>query len=479
MAEFTSSGAFCRATPRATLAALGVKLTALDLLAPLRTGVSVPQKRVTYTPFDKLYDCFIGMLAGAHCLADTNRVLRADPALQAAFGRTGCAEQSTIQDTLDACTPQTVAQMETAYVTIFQRFSQAARHDYAAAFQILDADLTGNPCGAKAEFATPGYFATPKTRQGRQVGRVLASRYGEVVVDRLYAGNTGLVTALPSLIQAAAATLGLTAEQRARTVVRVDAGGGSVDDVNALLQSGYGVLGKDYSAVRARKQAKRVTRFFADPKVRGREVGWVPGEAPEYVQPVQRIAVRCRKKNGQWGIGMLIVSETAAQWAGSQGASTEASALFAVVEAYDRRGGACETSFKEDRQGLGMTKRNKRKLLAQQMLVQLGALAHNVIVWSKRWLQPVAERVSCKLLGQLGIERLVRDVFGVMGAVETDETGQVQRILLNAADRWAHRLLQAFQGLVSEARVAVVLSPLEVRSPVPIRAHPRPISGET
>src|SRR5438094_8377168 len=131
MNESTASPSISLATPRASLAALGVKLRDLDLFAPIRAHVQVPQKTVRYTPTEKLYDCFIGILAGAKGIADINRVLRADPALQAAFGRTACAEQSTLQDTLDACTPKTIAQMEAATDQVFRQHSRAARHDFA------------------------------------------------------------------------------------------------------------------------------------------------------------------------------------------------------------------------------------------------------------------------------------------------------------------------------------------------------------
>jgi hypothetical protein len=40
--------------------------------------------------------------------------LRCDPALQRAFGRTSCAEQSAVQRTLDACTEVNRGQMQRA-----------------------------------------------------------------------------------------------------------------------------------------------------------------------------------------------------------------------------------------------------------------------------------------------------------------------------------------------------------------------------
>src|SRR3712207_598753 len=103
-----------RRTSHASLAALGVKLRRLDLFGPIRDGVRIPQKAVRYTPTDKLYDAFIALLAGAHGLVEINHRLRAEPALQAAFGRPACAEQSVVQDTLDACTAATVTELQEA-----------------------------------------------------------------------------------------------------------------------------------------------------------------------------------------------------------------------------------------------------------------------------------------------------------------------------------------------------------------------------
>jgi hypothetical protein len=103
-----------RSTAHASLAALGVHLRHLDLFGPIREQVQIAQQTVRYTPIEKLSDAFIALLAGAHGLVEINGRLRADRALQAAFGRQACAEQSVVQDTLDACTAQTVTQVEAA-----------------------------------------------------------------------------------------------------------------------------------------------------------------------------------------------------------------------------------------------------------------------------------------------------------------------------------------------------------------------------
>ncbi len=61
---------------------------------------------------------------------------------------------------------------------------------------------------------------------------------------------------------------------------------------------------------------------------------------------------------------------------------------MAYVYFYDQRGGGVETSLKQDKQGVGLTKRTKKRFEAQQIVVQLSTLAHNVIVWAKGWLAP-------------------------------------------------------------------------------------------
>jgi hypothetical protein len=193
--------------------------------------VHIPQKTVKDTPFEKMYDAFISILAGAAGLVEVNTRLRSDHALQRAFGRKRCAEQSEVQETLSACTSETVQQMEQAMEQIYQRHSKGYRHDYPRQYQILDVDLTGLPCGKKAALATKGYFAGARNRRGRQLGRVLATRYGEVVVDQLFEGRTKLAEAFQPLVQAAEQTLGLDEAKRVRTLLRVDAGGGSLADV--------------------------------------------------------------------------------------------------------------------------------------------------------------------------------------------------------------------------------------------------------
>ena len=444
-----------RFTGRASLAAVGVKLRELDLFGPVRKTVKIAQKTVKHTPVDKLYDAFISLLAGAHGMVEINTRVRSDTALQAAFGRSHCAEQSVVQQTLDACTDENVEQLEQAMETIYRQHSQGYRHSYAQHFQVLDVDMSGLPCGPKAALATKGYFAKQRNRSGRQLGRVLASRYDEVVVDRLFDGKTQLTGALQPLVKAAEQTLKLDAVKRQRSIVRLDAGGGSLDDVNWLLERGYQVHCKDYSGVRAQRLAKSVERWVADPQIPERQVGWVSLPAPEYVRPVRRLAVRCRKQNGQWAIGVLISSLQAAEvlqvLGRPEGLLHDPDAvLLAYVAFYDQRGGGIETSFKGDKQGLGMTKRSKKRFAAQQMLMLLGSLVHNVVVWARNWL-------AVPTVQHYGMLRMVRDVFHISGFLVLDALGQIVQIRLNQAAPLAPALVDPLQRLLASSHVVIHL----------------------
>ena len=464
-------------TPAASLAALGLKLQHVHLFDPIHQQVHIAQKTVKYTPTNKLYDGFIALLAGAQGMVEINTRLRADPILHLAFGRAQCAEQSVVQQTLDSCTAENVTQMEHAVDCIYRQHSQGYQHDYRAAWQVLDVDMSGMPCGKKAAFATKGYFAnTERNRRGRQLGRVLASRYHEVIVDRLFAGNRQLGGALQPLVEAAEGTLELSEEKRRRCLVRIDAGGGSVDNFNWLLVRGYQVLGKACSGQQARLLAKTVQEWITDPHLPERQLGWVTEPPTAFVRPVRRLAVRCLKANGTWGVGVLICSLSTRQIlqvAGRplQEAADDHAMLVTTLALYDQRGGGVETSFKGGKGGLGLTKRNKKRFEAQQMVMLLGTLAHNVVVWAHDWLTapqvaaqtalasetPATPTQTEAPLQRYGILRMVRDVFHVSGFLCLDPAGQVVEIVLNQDAHLARLIINSLSQLVAPMHIAVNL----------------------
>jgi len=136
-------------------------------------------------------------------------------------------------------------------------------------------------------------------------------------------------------------------------------------------------------------------------------------------------------------------------WQGSQAADPVA-VLLAYVTFYDRRGGGIETTFKGDKGGLGLTKRTKKRFEAQHMLVLLGSLAHNVVVWARRWLA-IAEGPHC------GMMRMVRDVFHISGFLGFDAFHHLAEIVLNQQSRRAHKLILPLRELLTPLHIVISL----------------------
>jgi len=445
----------CHYSPRVTLAALGLKINSLKLLDPIKYNVVVLQKSIRHTPFQKLADAFIAILAGAHGLAEINTRVRSDKALQHAFGRKDCADQSVVQETLNACTKLNVQQMQQALDVIFRKHSSACRHNYKERLQLLDVDMTGMPCGPNQEGSRKGYFGENNIRWGRQLGRVIAAHYEEIVVDQLFTGDVQLTTALQPLVLAAEQTLELDEAKRRRTVIRVDAGGGSLDDVNWCLERGYHFHGKTYSSHRAEPLAATVEQWYTNIQQPERQVGWITIDDPSYVRPVQRLALRWRKKKGGWKHAILLSTLAPKDVIALMDLPVDRvrnprAVALAYAKLYDKRGGAVEVEIKEGKQGLGIVRRSKKKFTAQQMLVLLGALAHNVLVWSRRWLMSAAP-----WLASYGALRLVRDVLGISGLVEVDQNGATTRIVLNKGAPQVSYLAKAFRSLLRPQQIAV------------------------
>lgn len=172
---------------------------------------------------------------------------------------------------------------------------------------------------------------------------------------------------------------------------------------------------------------------------------------------VVRIAVRKRKPNEQWGIAVLISSLLPAEVGELTGNEAKqnldpAGVLLAHIRLYDQRGGGVETSFKGDKQGLGLSKRSKKRFEAQQMVMLLSSLGHNVVNWVQRWL--VEPTSSLQHYGSL---RIVRDVFHVSGFLLMDTCCRIHQIVLNQDASLASVLLSPLQKLLVSAHVAIHL----------------------
>jgi hypothetical protein len=88
------------------------------------------------------------------------------------------------------------------------------------------------------------------------------------------------------------------------------------------------------------------------------------------------------------------------------------------------------------------------------MVMLLGTLAHNVVLWARRWLTQAASPAK---LQHYGLLRMVRDVFHISGFLVFDALGQIIQIVLNRSAPLVPTLVTALPELLTPAHVAISL----------------------
>jgi hypothetical protein len=426
----------------AGLALAGRELARLGWWSEVVDGVRIPQKSVCDTPHDKLLDCLINMLCGGRGVVEVNTRVRVDRGLQLAFGRSRCAEQSVISQTLSACTEETVAQMRNVVSRILRSSGKCCSHDYARRMLILDIDMTGMPTGLLAEGASKGYFGSKKNQRGRQLGRVLASDYDESVVDKLYGGGRQLERAWIELLTMSEHVLELDddADSRKQVLLRFDAGGGTDANINYALQRGYQVITKTHHWGRAKNLCASVRTWMPDPKVANRKVGWV--ELPHwYKGQTRQLGIRQTNSKGEDKDTVLVFTLSDRQLQELFALDATPDTPWSGLHAYDLRGGGIETSNREDKQGLGLVHRNKRSFSGQEMLILMAQLGHMFIVHLRERLTAIDPRLKA-----YGIQRIIRDVLQIDGELVFTKERELIVAALNAQHPWATSVQKTFGG---------------------------------
>lgn len=401
----------------ASLCLLGSYLRRTGFFQPLETRLQIHQKTLKYTPVQKLEMFLVALLAGAKAVSHTNTTVGVDPALCTAFGLPGCADQSVIAATLNAATPTDVAALQAALAETFCRFSRARRHDVTQDLLVLDVDLSPLPASRQAEGSERCYMGRCRSKTGRKLVRVRAAAYQETVWETVVPGRTAeSLSVLQEALTQAERLLGVAGEdeaaqaKRGRVEIRLDSGWGSEATITWLLSRGYQVTGKFKSSSRVRKLVRGITTWQPTSSP-GREVAPVPTPVP-FVRPLAQYAVRTPSKEKADGYYQAVLFTT-----------RMALGMEEVVDQYDDRAGI-EADLKSDKGGLGLAVIRKRRLAAQRLVVLLMQLAHNVLIWSRRWLAAQAPR-----LAKCGIVRLVQEVWAIPGRIKLSAE-VVQRVRL-------------------------------------------------
>ena len=386
-------------TSRASLCALGEYLRRHCFCAPLVEQVQMLQKQVRYRPSDQLLDGLLGILCGAKTISQSNGTIRLDPAVQRAFGRTGCAEQSTIARTLQASTAETVAQLSRVSWYYLKRYGQTPHHRFAERLLWVDVDVTPLPIGAKAEGSERTWMGRNRSKTGRKTLRVTASDYREILHETLLRGKASAVPALKAALGEVETRLGWTRERRQRIVLRLDGGFGTTEVLNWLLSRGYQVVAKISHSGRVGKlrQALGPWQPTSSP---GREIAAVL-HPHRFCRSTRQWVIRTPKAKGGYQYAVLVTTLPDLD-------------PVALADAYDSRA-LIESSFCQDKQALGLVTRRQRRWEAQQMVLLLARLAHHLLLWGKQWLSRVP--ATRRRLQGYGLVRLLRDVWAVPGVI--------------------------------------------------------------
>jgi Transposase DDE domain group 1 len=443
----------------ASLCGLGAYLQRTGFFAPLEAEVHIHQKALRYTPIQKLEMLFVSLLAGAKAVAHTGLTLRVDRALQVAFGLPGCADQSVLADTLDAATDADVAALRRACDTLFRQHSatmRQVRHELATSRLTLDLDLSPCPTGATAEGAERSYMGRYRAKTGRRLIRVRAAPSQEILWEDVRPGRTAeSLAVLQEAVGAVEHLLGLgdvlddpladEAARHGRTRVewRLDSGWGGQEMIDWLLARGYQVTGKLKAWQRVAKLTRAVASDAWQPTSSpGREVAEIPSPLA-FARPTHQYAVRTPAAKKPDGFYHAVLFTT-----------REDLTIEQTVDHYDARAGI-EADLKSDKHGLGLARLRKRKLAAQRILVLLSALAHNVLLWARRWLGAAAPRLT-----GLGIVRLLREVWAIPGRVKLSgaSPGYPVRICLRLAHPRAADVGRGLRPLLDEIEPILVVS---------------------
>src|SRR5215831_3988746 len=385
---------------RASLCAVGEYLRRQAFFVPLYQHVQIPQKTLKHRPVEKLLDALVGMLCGAKTIAQSNVTVRVDPAVQRAFGRKGCADQSTIARTLQAGTPQTVQHLEGVSWYYLKRYGHTPRHRFRERLLWVDIDLTPLPAGAKAEGSERTWMGRCRSKTGRKVLRVTASDYREILHETLLRGKAAAGPMLKAALRELEARLHWTRARRAQIVLRLDGGFGTTATLNWLLSRGYQLVGKisNSSRVRTLRQQLGPWQPTSSP---GRELATVL-QPHRFGHTTRQWIIRTPKEKGR-GYQYAVLLTTLPELAPT-----------AVADAYDGRA-SIEASFCQDKQALGMAKRRQRQWEAQQIVLLLARLAHHLLLWAKRWLS--REPATRRRLRGYGLVRLLQEVGTVPGVL--------------------------------------------------------------
>lgn len=255
----------------------------------------------------------------------------------------------------------------------------------------------------------------------------MAPQYKETLFSKLYPGHQHSSPTYIPLLHHLHTFVPWTAEQRQKVVIRSDRGFGSDDNIDEALDLAWQVLTKAGGGRRPGAYAKRLTATDWLEVSHNHWLAPIPF-APVYSRPTRTWLLKWLDPKGKPKLATLVCSVL--DWTAQE-----------VMAHYDDRG-QCEKEIQADKQGLRLCQRRKHQLTAQEALVILTNVAHNLVAWSLRWM------ALEKPLHQVGTTRLIEDVFTIPGHLHFDGE-RLAAVQLNERHPYAQLVADGLRRLLA------------------------------
>jgi hypothetical protein len=233
----------------------------------LAAHVTLRQKQYDYSSIDKLITLWASIVVGCDHTVQINTLLGPhEQALAALFGFERFPEQSSVNRTLRASTPQTVEQMRALNLDLLARRSRARRRRLQSRLRkakvlFVDLDQRGlSVSGKHYELAQKGALGRGRVQRGYQLSLAfVGGAIGEVLDEYFDPGNTPAHTRVEPMLASVAALARAWKLPAERIVVRADAQYGTPAILAKIEAAGFGYLIKGISPARAKALARKVS----------------------------------------------------------------------------------------------------------------------------------------------------------------------------------------------------------------------------
>ena len=242
----------------------------------------------------------------------------------------------------------------------------------------------------------------------------------------MFPGNYLTLQCLKPAVLAVESSFDLAPDVRKHIFYRLDGGSGTDENLHWLLNRGYHVLSKGYSGKRAKALAQQVTRW--DDYDAHSQLGRVQPTF-DLGKPVD-VLVRRRWHKGAWRHSYYVSTLTFPS-------------KRAFMNRYNQRGAAEIEQFRDDKNGLHLSARRKQRLEAQQTLILLTDLCHNLLADFRH------RGLADSPFAHWGAKRIVRDLFTIPGRLYFAD-GQLKRIEMLSSHPHVDDLIICLERYCSE-----------------------------